>query len=113
MAHSVDVPLGLDDFDPIRLKIPFIANLKPSGRYVMQDLFEVGGVPAVMKLLLNAGLLHGDCLTVTGKTIAENLKEYPDLSKDQECDSTLFQSNPDYWNTCCFAGEPCPRWWDC
>ena len=92
MAHSVDVPLGLDDFDRIRLKVPFIANLKPSGRYVMQDLFEVGGVPAVMKLLLNAGLLHGDCLTVTGKTIAENLKEYPDLSKDQDVIRPL--SNP-------------------
>ncbi|MBM4763050.1 dihydroxy-acid dehydratase [Bacillus sp. B15-48] len=84
MAHSVDVPLELDDFEKIRLKVPHIADLKPSGKYVMQNLHEVGGVPAVMKILLQAGLLHGDCLTVTGKTIAENLAEYPDLQKGQD-----------------------------
>ena len=84
MAHSVDVSLELDDFEKIRVKVPHIANLKPSGKYVMQNLHEVGGIPGVMKILLQAGLLHGDCLTVTGKTVAENLAEFPDIQKDQE-----------------------------
>jgi dihydroxy-acid dehydratase len=83
IAHSVDVPLELDDFERIRVQVPHIADLKPSGRYVMQNLHEVGGVPAVMKVLLDAGMLHGDCLTVTGKTLAENLAELPGL-KDQQ-----------------------------
>lgn len=84
IAHSVDVPLTLDDFERIRLKVPHIANLKPSGKYVMQDLHEVGGVPAVMKVLLEEGLLDGSCLTVTGKTIAANLAEYPSLQENQD-----------------------------
>lgn len=84
IAHSVDVDLSLDDFDRIRERVPHIADLKPSGRYVMQNLHEVGGVPAVMKLLLAQGLLHGDCLTVTGKTIAENLEQFPDLVEGQD-----------------------------
>lgn len=84
IAHSVDVPLSLDDFERIRAKTPHLADLKPSGRYVMQNLHEVGGVPAVMKLLLDAGLLHGDCLTVTGKTLAENLTELPGLKENQD-----------------------------
>jgi dihydroxy-acid dehydratase len=83
IAHSVDVPLTLDDFERIRRRVPHIADLKPSGNYVMQNLHEVGGVPAVMKMLLEAGMLHGNCLTVTGKTIAENLAEYPDLKEEQ------------------------------
>lgn len=83
IAHSVGVELTLDDFERIRLRTPHIADLKPSGKYVMLDLYLVGGVPAVMKLLLKHGLLHGDCLTVTGKTVAENLAEFPDLREGQ------------------------------
>lgn len=84
MAHSVDVDLKLDDFERIRQRVPHIADLKPSGRYVMENLHEVGGVAAVMKLLLEAGLLHGDCLTVTGKTLAENLVEQSSLKEGQD-----------------------------
>lgn len=84
IAHSVDVELDLDDFERIRQRVPHLADLKPSGRYVMQNLHEVGGVPAVMKLLLEEGLLHGDCLTVTGKTLAENLAEQPSLKEGQD-----------------------------
>lgn len=84
MAHSIRVDLDLDDFERVRARVPHLADLKPSGRYVMQDLNDVGGVPAVMKMLLQHGLLHGDCLTVTGKTLAENLAEAPDLAEGQE-----------------------------
>jgi dihydroxy-acid dehydratase len=75
MAKSVDVPLTQDDFQTISNRIPVLADFKPSGKYLMQDLHEHGGTPAVMKYLLEKGLLHGDCLTVTGKTLAENLQE--------------------------------------
>ena len=79
MAKSVGVPLTQDDFQTISNRIPVLADFKPSGKYLMQDLHEHGGTPAVMKYLLEKGLLHGDCLTVTGKTIAENLKDVPSL----------------------------------
>jgi dihydroxy-acid dehydratase len=84
MARTAGVPLSLDDFQRISNRTPFLADLKPSGRYVMEDLYQVGGVSAVMRLLLQHGLLHGDCLTVTGKTIAENLALVPDLSEGQD-----------------------------
>lgn len=84
MAKSVDVSLTQDDFQAISNKIPVLADFKPSGKYLMQDLHQYGGVPAVMKYLLKKGLLHGDCLTVTGKTLAENLAEAPDLDFDQQ-----------------------------
>ena len=84
MARAVDVDLTIDDFQAISERTPFLADLKPSGRFVMEDLYEVGGVPAVMKLLLENGYLHGDCLTVTGKTVAENLADLPDLAAGQE-----------------------------
>ena len=84
MAKTVDVPLELDDFQLISDKVPFIADLKPSGLFVMEDLHEVGGTPAVLKLLLEAGLIHGDCLTVTGKTLAENLADLPGLEEGQK-----------------------------
>jgi dihydroxy-acid dehydratase len=71
MAHSVDIEITLKDFQDISDKTPLLADLKPSGKYLMEDLHEAGGVPAVMKYLLKQGLLHGDCLTVTGKTLAE------------------------------------------
>jgi dihydroxy-acid dehydratase len=84
MARSVNVPLGIDDFQAVSYRVPFIADLKPSGRYVMEDLHRVGGTPAVMKYLLGKGLLHGDCLTVTGQTLAENLAGVPGLSEGQD-----------------------------
>ncbi|MDX8366538.1 dihydroxy-acid dehydratase [Cytobacillus sp. IB215665] len=84
IAHSVDVDLSLEDFDRLQKKVPHIADLKPSGQYVMQDLHEAGGVQAVMKVLLDEGLLHGHCLTVTGKTLADNLVEAPPLVEGQK-----------------------------
>src|SRR5699024_5916470 len=84
MAQSIGVDLSLDDFNRIRENVPHIADLKPSGKYVMEDLHRIGGIPAVMKLLYEAGYLHGDWLTVTGKTVAENAKEAPSLEEGQE-----------------------------
>ena len=84
MARAAGVDLTLDDFQKMADKTPFLANLKPSGQYLMQDLHAIGGVPAVMKYLLAEGLLHGDCLTVTGKTIAENLADLPGLPLGQD-----------------------------
>jgi len=78
IAHSAGVKLSIDDFESIRKEIPLFCDLKPSGKYVAIDLHQAGGIPQVMKMMLNAGLIHGDCLTVTGKTIAENLKDIPD-----------------------------------
>jgi dihydroxy-acid dehydratase len=84
MAHSVDIEITLADFQAISDKTPVLADLKPSGKYMMEDLHAVGGVPAVMKYLLKEGFIHGDCLTVTGKTVAENLAGIPDLQDGQE-----------------------------
>lgn len=84
IAHSVQVELTYDDFERIRVKVPHIADLKPSGKYVMQDLSDIGGVPGVMKLLLEQGLLHGDCMTITGKTLAENLAASEPLLENQD-----------------------------
>ena len=76
--------LTQDDFQAISDKVPVLADFKPSGKYLMQDLHQHGGVPAVMKYLLQQGFLHGDCLTVTGKTIAENLADVPDLDFEKQ-----------------------------
>ena len=85
IAHAAEVELSLDDFERIRERVPHFADLKPSGKYVATDLHRVGGIPLVMKMLLEAGLLHGDCMTVTGKTVAENLEEVPNApSSDQD-----------------------------
>jgi dihydroxy-acid dehydratase len=84
MARSVDVALTQDDFQTISDRVPVLADFKPSGKYLMQDLHEYGGVPAVMKYLLDKGLLHGDCLTVTGATLAENLATVPSLDFDAQ-----------------------------
>ncbi|MCR9116758.1 MAG: dihydroxy-acid dehydratase, partial [bacterium] len=84
MARSVDVDLTIDDFQSVSDRIPFIGDLKPSGRFVEEDLHKVGGTPAVMKLLLEHDLLDGNCMTVTGKTVAENLADLPGLSEGQE-----------------------------
>jgi dihydroxy-acid dehydratase len=83
MARSVDVPLTIDDFQAVSDRVPFLADLKPSGQYVQEDLHEVGGTPAVMKMLLASGLLDGDCMTVTGTTLAENLADLPGFTEGQ------------------------------
>jgi dihydroxy-acid dehydratase len=84
MARSVGVPLTIDDFQAVSKRVPYIADLRPSGKYVMEDLDAVGGTPAVMKYLLEAGLLDGDCMTVTGRTLAENIAPLPGLRPGQE-----------------------------
>lgn len=84
MAKSIGVPLNQDDFQLISDRVPLLADFKPSGKYLMEDLHQYGGIPAVMKYLLSKGLLHGDCLTVTGKTVAENLELAPDLDFDKQ-----------------------------
>ncbi len=98
IAKSIGVKLTIDDFDRIGDKVPHLADLKPSGKYVAADLDRIGGIPAVMKLLLEAKLLHGDCLTVTGRTVRENLKLASPLSKNQPIirplDNPLYPTGP-------------------
>ena len=84
IAHSMGVDLKIEDFEAIRKKVPVFCDLKPSGRYVTVDLHDMGGIPQVMKILLDNGLLHGDCMTVTGKTIAENLKNIPEFPRAKQ-----------------------------
>ncbi len=84
MARSVDVPLGLADFQAVSDRIPYLADLKPSGKFVQEDLHSIGGTPAVMKYLLSKGLMDGSCLTVTGKTLAENVANLPGLKEGQK-----------------------------
>jgi len=84
IARAAQISFTLEDFQTISDNTPFLADLKPSGKYLMEDVHRVGGIPAVMKYLLSKGLLHGDCLTVTGKTIAENLAEVEDLQEGQD-----------------------------
>jgi dihydroxy-acid dehydratase len=83
MARAVEVPLTIDDFQRTSDRVPYLADLRPSGKYMQEDLHGVGGTPAVMKLLLDERLITGDCLTITGKTIAENLAGLPALAKGQ------------------------------
>jgi dihydroxy-acid dehydratase len=92
-GHSAGIPLTLDDIQAISDRTPYIADLKPSGKYFMEDILALGGVPAVMKYLHKEGYIHGDCMTITGKTVAENLEEAPDL--DFESQKIIFPiSNP-------------------
>ncbi|WP_333842600.1 dihydroxy-acid dehydratase [Limnohabitans sp.] len=85
IAHAAGVEWTIDDFERVRRKVPVLCDLKPSGKYLAVDLHKAGGIPQVMKILLKAGLLHGDCLTITGKTVAENLKDIPDAPRaDQD-----------------------------
>ena len=84
IARSANIEFTLEDFQKISDKTPYIANLKPSGKYLMEDLHEIGGIPVILKYLLDAGYLHGDCLTVTGKTLEENLRSVNQLSFDQD-----------------------------
>jgi dihydroxy-acid dehydratase len=90
IAHAAEVEWTIDDFERIRRKVPVICDLKPSGKYVATDLHKAGGIPQVMKILLSAGLLHGDCMTITGQTIAEQLADVPDVPRaDQEVIRTI------------------------
>jgi len=84
IARSAGIELGIDDFQAVSDRTPFLADLKPSGQYVMEDIHKIGGIPAVMKYLLNNGMLNGDCKTVTGKTIAENLANVPEITAEQK-----------------------------
>jgi dihydroxy-acid dehydratase len=84
IAHAAEVPWSIDDFERVRKRTPVLCDLKPSGRYLAIDLHRAGGIPAVMKVLLDAGLLHGGCMTITGKTVAENLQGMPPLRTDQD-----------------------------
>ncbi|WP_368647470.1 dihydroxy-acid dehydratase [Castellaniella ginsengisoli] len=90
IAHAAEVEWTIDDFERMRRRVPVICDLKPSGKYLVVDFHRAGGVPQVMKLLLNAGLLHGDCITITGKTMAETLADVPDVPRaDQDVIRTL------------------------
>ncbi|SCY43113.1 dihydroxy-acid dehydratase [Nonlabens sp. Hel1_33_55] len=91
IARAAQIDFTLKDFQKISDNTPFLADLKPSGKYLMEDIHRIGGIPAVMKYLLSKDLIHGDCLTVTGKTVAENLQDVPDLSKDQDVIKTVEQ----------------------
>ncbi len=91
IAHAAEVEWTLEDFERVRLRVPVICDLKPSGKYVATDLHQAGGIPQVMKLLLNAGLLHGDCITITGNTLAEELAHVPDQPK---VDNPVIRSIP-------------------
>ncbi|KAG2502467.1 hypothetical protein JM18_009872, partial [Phytophthora kernoviae] len=84
IARAAGIPLTIDDFEKISERVPFLADVKPSGRYVMEDIHHAGGTPAVLKYLMNKGYINGDCLTVTGKTLAENISNVPDLSDNHE-----------------------------
>ncbi len=85
IAHAAEIDWSIDDFERIRRRVPVICDLKPSGRYVATDLHRAGGIPQVMKILLDAGLLHGECLTITGQTVAETLREVPSMPRaDQQ-----------------------------
>ena len=94
IAHAADIEFTLEDFQRVSDRTPLIADLKPSGKYLMEDVHGVGGTPAVMKYLLDNGYLHGDCLTVTGKTLAENLKDITPLSFEEHQDVIYPKSNP-------------------
>jgi dihydroxy-acid dehydratase len=84
IAKAANIPLSLQDFQRINDRTPLLADLKPSGKYLMEDVYAIGGTPAVMKYLLSKGLIHGNCLTITGKTVAENLASVPDLPQNQD-----------------------------
>ncbi len=90
IAHAAEVEWTLDDFERMRHRVPVICDLKPSGQYVATDLHAAGGIPQVMKVLLNAGLMHGDCITITGRTLAEELANIPDVPRtDQKVIRTI------------------------
>src|SRR3954471_110825 len=108
MARSVNVNLTIDDFQKTSDRVPFIADLKPSGKYVMEDLHHVGGTPAVMKYLLEKGFLKGDCMTVTGKTIAQNLVEVKGLAEGQKIIAPVEKPFKDSGHIRIMKGNFCP-----
>ena len=108
MARAVDVELTIDDFQVVSNRVPFLANLKPSGKYVMEDLHGIGGTPAVMQYLLDHGLLHGDSLTVTGKTLAENLRDLPGLPDGQDIIQPLERPIKETGHICILKGNLAP-----
>ncbi|MEE9147355.1 MAG: dihydroxy-acid dehydratase [Candidatus Tectomicrobia bacterium] len=108
MARTVDVPLHIDDFQAVSDRIPYLADLKPSGTYVMEDLHHAGGTPAVMKYLLDKGLLDGDCLTVTGTTVAANLQHLPGLQAGQEIIQPLESPLKETGHICILKGNLAP-----
>jgi dihydroxy-acid dehydratase len=94
IAHAAGVDWTIDDFERVRRKVPVLCDLKPSGKYLAIDLHRAGGIPALMKTMLDAGLLHGDCITITGKTVAQNLADVPPLRANQDVIRPV--SNPMY-----------------
>jgi dihydroxy-acid dehydratase len=108
MARAVDVPLTIDDFQKVSDRVPYIADLKPSGKYVMEDLHHIGGTPAVMKYLLEKGLIDGSCMTVTGKTIAQNLVECKGLAEGQRIIMPLEQPLKKTGHIRIMRGNFCP-----
>lgn len=112
MAHEADVDLELEDFHRIGSKVPLLGDLKPFGRYVMSDVDRVGGVPVVMKALLDAGLLHGDCMTVTGQTVAENLAELEPSDPDGKILHAVGSALDSHGGITVLSGSLCPqgRW---
>jgi dihydroxy-acid dehydratase len=109
MARSVDVSLTIDDFQDVSDRVPYIADLKPSGKYVMEDLHYVGGTPAVMKYLLEKGYLNGDCLTVTGRTIGQNLEQCQPLADGQRVIHTVEQPIKSSGHIRIMRGNFCPE----
>ena len=109
MARSVEVPLTIDDFQAMSDRVPLLADLKPSGRFVQEELHAVGGTPAVMKLLLAEGLIDGTCQTVTGKTVAENLADLPGLADGQEVVRSFSSPIKSTGHICIMRGDLCPE----
>lgn len=108
MARAIDVPLTIDDFQSVSDRVPYIADLKPSGKYVMEDLHHVGGTPAVLKYLLEKGYIDGSCLTVTGKTMAENLADLPGLADGQRIIQPIDQPIKESGHIRIMRGNFCP-----
>lgn len=110
IAHAAQVPWTIDDFERVRQRVPVLCDLKPSGQFLTVDLHRAGGVPQVMKILLNAGLLHGDCMTISGKTIAEVLKDVPDLPPgDQSVIRTIDKALYDHGHLAILKGNLSPE----
>ena len=110
IAHAAEVPWTIDDFERVRRRTPVLCDLKPSGQYLAIDLHHAGGIPQVMKVLLNAGLLHGDCMTITGKTVAQNLADVPDVPRaDQPVIRTIANAMYDQGHLAILRGNLSPE----
>ena len=108
MARAVEIDLGIDDFQAVSDRVPLLADLKPSGRYVMEDLHNVGGIPAVLKYLLDEGLLDGSCMTVTGEALATNLESVPELDAGQDVFHSLSEPIKETGHLCILKGNLAP-----